>query len=120
MSECLFCNIDRETFLENELSYAVFDRYPVSNGHVLIIPKRHINSFVEASKEEISAMFELIVTCQRILENKFQPDGYNIGVNIGETAGQSIFHLHIHLIPRYKGDHPDPRGGVRNIIPHKH
>ncbi|MTI64980.1 MAG: HIT family protein [Firmicutes bacterium] len=115
---CIFCDTNElEIQLENELAYAIFDKYPVSKGHMLIIPKRHFQSFFEASKEEILAIYDLIHKCKRLLEEKYNPDGYNIGVNVNEEAGQTIMHLHVHIIPRHKGDVSDPRGGIRNLKP---
>jgi diadenosine tetraphosphate (Ap4A) HIT family hydrolase len=84
-----------------------------------IIPKRHVNSFFELSNEEIIAAYDLLKKAKKLLDKKFSPDAYNIGVNDGKAAGQTIFHLHIHLIPRYFGDVSDPVGGVRNVIPEK-
>lgn len=109
----------KDIIVENELALAFYDSFPVSAGHVLIIPKRHVASFFELSSEEYKSIIELLNKCKKILDSKYQPDGYNVGVNIGEAAGQSVFHVHMHLIPRYKGDVPKPRGGVRGVIPSK-
>ena len=98
---------------------ARIDNHPVSPGHTLIIPKRHVASFFETTEEERQAMLRLLDEAKVILDRKHRPDGYNIGINGGEAAGQTVMHLHIHLIPRYKGDRPDPRGGVRWVLPDK-
>ena len=98
---------------------AIYDGFPVSPGHTLIIPKRHIASFFEATKEEQGAMLDLLSEMRQRLQAEHNPDGFNIGINDGAAAGQTVMHLHIHLIPRYAGDQPDPRGGVRWIFPDK-
>lgn len=116
---CLFCKDPRGVSLEHELVYSARDSYAVSPGHTLIIPRRHVASFFDLTSEEISACMELIAEERKRLDKEFAPDGYNIGVNVGEAAGQSIFHVHIHLIPRYKGDVDNPQGGVRHVIPNK-
>jgi diadenosine tetraphosphate (Ap4A) HIT family hydrolase len=116
--ECVFCNHSDLKF-ENKLAFAIFDANPVTTGHMLIVIKRHLPSFFDASKEEKDALFELVDTCRMHLTQNYHPDGFNIGINIGESAGQTIMHMHIHLIPRYKGDIENPRGGVRGVIPGK-
>ena len=119
--DCIFCRLDRPPFAETKLSLDFFflDGFPVSNGHTLIIPKRHVLSLWEMSDDEYTDAFDLVRRVKDILQEKFQPQGFNVGVNCGEAAGQSVFHAHIHIIPRYNGDVPSPRGGVRNIIPGK-
>ena len=112
---CIFCKKSSDSILENNLAYAIYDQYPVNKGHMLIIPKRHFESYFDATKDEIIAINELITDCKKIIDKKYNPDAYNIGVNVGYEAGQTIMHLHVHLIPRYKGDIDDPRGGVRKI-----
>ena len=120
MNNCPFCNIDENLIIKkNELCYAIYDKFPVNQGHILIIPFRHFSSFFDSTKEEKIAIFDLLDECKKILDEKYKPDGYNIGINIGHYAGQTIFHLHVHLIPRYKGDIDNPRGGVRGVIPEK-
>ncbi|WP_110113035.1 HIT family protein [Bacillus sp. CGMCC 1.16541] len=115
---CVFCGFPTEKrLLENEYAFAFYDVYPVQKGHLLIVPKKHIASYFDASTEEIIAMHELLHSGKRLLDEKYQPDAYNIGVNVGEHGGQTIMHLHMHLIPRYKGDMKDPRGGIRKAIP---
>jgi diadenosine tetraphosphate (Ap4A) HIT family hydrolase len=117
--DCIFCRLDRPPFAETKLSLAFMDGFPVSNGHTLIIPKRHVVSLWEMGDDEYADAFDLVRRVKDILQEKFQPQGFNVGVNCGEAAGQSVFHAHIHIIPRYNGDVPSPRGGVRNIIPGK-
>lgn len=113
--DCPFCN-HSDVVIHNNLAIAVCDRYPVSPGHVLIIPRRHIADYFDISKDEREAVFDLVDRCRDYLDAKYNPDGYNIGINCGEAAGQTIFHVHIHLIPRYRGDIDNPRGGVRGVI----
>ncbi|MGC7846183.1 HIT family protein [Desulforudis sp. 1088] len=118
MPECLFCSMPRDNFVcENALAYAVYDKYPVNPGHVLVIPKRHFPGFFDATDEEIVACYSLIKDVRKLLDEKFRPDGYNIGVNHGACAGQTIWHLHFHVIPRYTGDVDRPMGGVRRVKP---
>ena len=118
-SDCIFCHSpeDRQILAEYDLAYAIPDKYPVSAGHSLIIPKIHQPDFFQLSEKYRSACLELIDKTKKIIDKKHNPDGFNIGVNIGESAGQTIGHVHIHLIPRYEGDVENPTGGVRNVIP---
>ena len=116
---CLFCKDARGVSLTNELAYSARDSYPVSPGHTLVVPRRHVASFFELTPEEINACMALINEERKLLDEEFKPDGYNIGVNIGPAAGQSILHVHIHIIPRYEGDVENPQGGVRHVIPRK-
>ena len=123
-SNCFFCRMlkndtKNEILLQNDLAVMIRDTYPVSNGHSLIIPRRHVSSFFDTSPEERTALMALLDQTKKDLDRKFNPDDYNVGINDGPLAGQSIPHLHMHLIPRYKGDKDDPRGGVRWIIPEK-
>ena len=111
--------IDDGRAVENELAYVLTDTNPVSLGHCLIVPRRHVAEFFQATKEEKIAIFELIDQMKEIIDKKYNPDGYNIGVNIGKAAGQSVPHIHIHMMPRYTGDIENPRGGVRGVIPSK-
>lgn len=97
----------------------VLDGYPVSPGHSLLIPKRHVGSFFDVTEIERTALFTLLGTAKELAEERHKPDAYNIGINDGAAAGQTVPHLHIHLIPRYEGDQVDPRGGVRWVIPQK-
>ncbi len=118
---CPFCSRDSigDVLAENSLALAFYDRFPVSQGHTLIIPKRHVASFFDLEPEEHNQIRELGKQCRDIVQQQFHPDGFNIGVNVGKSAGQSVFHCHIHLIPRYLGDVANPRGGVRGVIPAK-
>ena len=119
-SKCVFCEIKESRVVKtNDLAFAVFDMYPVSNGHTLIIPFRHVSSFFELNMQEITSINYLLHVIKIDLDNQYSPDGFNIGINIGSAAGQTIEHVHIHLIPRYIGDVTDPFGGVRNTIPGK-
>ena len=117
---CPFCQIptDRIT-TQNEHAFAIRDAFPVSPGHTLIIPKRHIASFFETTQEEKIALLELLDDVKAVIDGEYQPASYNIGINDGAAAGQTVPHLHIHLIPRYKNDVEDPRGGVRWVLPEK-
>jgi len=115
---CLFCS-PRGVMRKNELAYATRDSYPVSPGHSLVMPFRHCASFFDLTPEEVVACMELVMQEQKVLDKEFSPDGYNVGVNVNPAAGQSIFHVHIHLIPRYTGDSVRPQGGVRQVIPQK-
>ncbi|MCK5525387.1 MAG: HIT family protein [Thiomargarita sp.] len=117
-STCFFCNLD-DIISQNNLVLTIRDAYPISQGHTLIIPKRHIASFFEATQEEQIALLQALQVAKKELSQQYAPDGYNIGINDGIAAGQTVMHLHIHLIPRYKNDCPDPRGGVRWIFPQK-
>lgn len=117
---CTFCNLEETKILiENDGAQAIFDGYPVNEGHMLIIPKNHIETYFEASQSQKKLLWDLVEECKEYLDKRFAPDGYNIGINNGVAAGQTIMHLHIHLIPRYAGDIDNPRGGVRGVIPSK-
>jgi diadenosine tetraphosphate (Ap4A) HIT family hydrolase len=120
-NNCPFCKVEseREIIASSALSLAFFDGFPVSPGHALIIPRRHVASFFDLTKEEKQDLLSLMDNVKRIIDERYNPDGYNIGVNVCEAAGQSVLHVHMHLIPRYKGDVPNPRGGVRGVIPAK-
>lgn len=119
MEKCPFCECERETISSYEEVFAIFDGFPVSPGHALIIPKRHFSSYFDATDEERHCLWQAVEDVKRHIEEKYRPQGYNIGINCGDAAGQTIPHLHIHIIPRYSGDTPDPRGGVRHVIPGK-
>ena len=117
---CPFCTLPRERIAgENAHAVWIRDAFPVSRGHSLVIPKRHVASFFESVCDERLALLELLNQARAATEAEFHPDGYNIGINDGLAAGQTVLHLHIHLIPRFKNDLPDPRGGVRWVIPAK-
>jgi len=116
MLECIFCNYSKsEIIVENKFTYAILDHFPVNNGHCLIIPKRHFADFFEATEEEVKAIYSLMHEVKEMFEVQYEPAGYNIGINVGAYAGQTINHMHVHLIPRYVGDVEDPRGGIRNL-----
>jgi len=116
MGDCPFCDVV-EPVLKNGLAYARFDKHPVNPGHLLVLPRRHVPGFFDVSAEERGAIFELIDAGKALLDERFRPQGYNIGVNVGKVAGQTVMHLHVHVIPRYRGDVADPGGGVRGVIP---
>ena len=117
---CPFCSMDAARIRDaNALAICTRDAYPVSPGHTLVMPRRHVGSFFGATSAERSAMLALLDSAKRQLDSEFSPASFNIGINDGMAAGQTIPHLHMHLIPRYAGDVPDPRGGVRWLIPGK-
>ena len=118
---CLFCNtINKEYIFENNLAYSTFDSYPVSEFHLLIVPKRHIKNYFELTNDEIIACNKIILLSKNKIEKMDKTiKGFNIGINCGKVAGQSIMHCHIHLIPRRDGDVENPQGGVRGVIPSK-
>ena len=124
MDNCPFCNIEKTAdksriVYQDDTWIAIYDNYPVSEGHVLLIPKRHVETFFNLNMIELGSLGVTIGIIKMILDKKFHPDGYNIGTNCGEVAGQTVMHCHIHIIPRYKGDMENPRGGVRGVIPEK-
>ena len=119
MEKCIFCEIvngKEEHLFENELAVAFLDKNPVSKGHTLIIPRRHVDSFFDITDEEISAMHDLALEVKQYLDELYAPNGFNIGFNVGEAGGQSVFHCHMHVIPRYNGDVVHPRGGIRKVL----
>ena len=117
---CAFCALPSARVVdENASAMVIRDGYPVSPGHTLLIPKRHTGSFFDLSEQERNDLLALLDRAKRVLDAELQPQGYNIGINDGAAAGQTVPHLHVHLIPRFEGDLPDPRGGVRWVIPAK-
>ena len=119
-TSCPFCELPAARILaEDELAVVIRDAFPVSEGHTIIVPRRHIRSFFEATATERASLLRLLDEAKVTLDAENQPDGYNIGINDGVAAGQTVPHLHIHLIPRYVGDRLDPRGGVRWVLPEK-
>jgi diadenosine tetraphosphate (Ap4A) HIT family hydrolase len=113
-----FLDIAQSDWLaSNELCFAIADRYPVSPGHALVVPRRLVATWWEATAEEQHALLDLAAEIRELLEDHHRPDGWNLGVNVGEAGGQTVPHLHLHLIPRYIGDVAEPRGGIRNVIP---
>lgn len=119
--DCPFCNLAKEVELitETASSVAFLDSFPVNIGHTLIVPKRHVANYFDLTIREQRALWLVANRCKIIIQKRFNPDGFNVGINVGESAGQSIFHTHIHLIPRYTGDVENPRGGIRGVIPNK-
>jgi diadenosine tetraphosphate (Ap4A) HIT family hydrolase len=118
--QCPFCTLPPDRIVaQSALALAVRDAFPVSPGHTLIVPRRHVGSFFEVSAEERAEMLALLDAAKAQIEAANRPDGYNVGINDGAAAGQTVAHLHMHLIPRYRGDVADPRGGVRWVIPTK-
>ena len=117
-AECPFCAPPPERVVDaNALAFALLDAYPVAAGHTLLVARRHVADLFELTDEEMAALLDLLRRARRRLDESLQPGGYNIGVNVGSVAGQTIPHVHVHLIPRYPGDVPDPTGGIRNVIP---
>ncbi len=121
MTDCPFCNrIAASQFIqENQLAVGLPDAYPVSPGHTLIVPRRHVRDLFDLTAEEQAAVWTLVQPVRQHIEKDYSPDGYNLGVNVGKAAGQTVAHAHLHVIPRYTGDVEDPRGGIRWIIPSK-
>lgn len=117
---CPFCSLPDERIVErNADALVIRDGFPVSRGHTLVLPRRHVGSWFALTAGERQALLELLDRAKAALDGEHAPDGYNIGINDGPAAGQTIAHLHVHLIPRYAGDAEDPRGGVRWVFPHK-
>ena len=118
MDACELCT-PNDVLIENSLAYVQTDANALARGHVLVVPRRHVAGFFEMTPEEQSAVLSLLNEAQALIQNQYAPDGYNIGVNVGKAAGQSRMHVHVHLIPRYRGDVPDPPGGIRCVLPRK-
>jgi len=119
MKKCVFCN-DQNIWINDKLAFAIFDKYPVTELHSLIIPKRHVKTFFELSQsEKIACISSLDKIKTKLLKKDKSISGFNVGFNAGKDSGQTIMHCHIHVIPRRKGDIKDPEGGIRNIIPGK-
>jgi diadenosine tetraphosphate (Ap4A) HIT family hydrolase len=117
---CPFCHLPEErVFLATDTTLAVLDAYPIAEGHALVIPKRHVASVFELPAPEFAALWLHLATVRKVLAKQYKPDAFNIGVNDGAAAGQTVAHAHVHVIPRRIGDVPDPRGGIRWIIPEK-
>jgi len=115
---CSFCDLDDRTPTDsNDVAVALADAYPVTDGHTLIVSRRHVATWFDATAEEQQGILELVDRVRQRLDHEHHPDGYNVGFNVGEAAGQTIMHLHVHVIPRYAGDVDDPTGGVRLVIP---
>jgi diadenosine tetraphosphate (Ap4A) HIT family hydrolase len=120
---CFFCDVQQQQdsgrIAESKYFIARYDDFPISPGHCEIISKEHIDSFFELAPEQVLSLYDLVKDVKQIVDERFHPDAYNVGLNNGEAAGRTVPHLHMHLIPRYKGDVENPRGGIRNIIPGK-
>jgi len=120
MKTCPFCSLPQSRLIESSpLGMVIRDAFPISPGHTLIIPKRHVGSFFDLEADERAELLALLCQAKVVADKEFSPQGYNIGINDGAAAGQTVPHLHLHLIPRFEGDLPDPRGGVRWVIPEK-
>jgi diadenosine tetraphosphate (Ap4A) HIT family hydrolase len=115
-NDCIFCNAT-PAVLRNDLAFAIPDKYPASRGHMLIIPFRHVENYFQTTVEERQAILHLLDEAKALVDRQYAPKGYNIGINVGSAAGQTVWHVHAHLIPRYEGDVENPRGGVRAVIP---
>lgn len=120
-SSCIFCTPNEDMFLicESAHTYAIFDKYPVSRGHSLVIPKRHVSNYFELTQKEKTACWMMIDEVKSILTEEFDVVDFNVGINVGKLAGQTINHAHIHIIPRYLGDVKEVEGGIRGVIPEK-
>jgi diadenosine tetraphosphate (Ap4A) HIT family hydrolase len=117
---CPFCDPDpSRVFYEDDVVIGLWDAYPVSPGHALLVPRRHVAEWFDVTEAEQRALTAALRAAKTEIQKTHTPDGFNIGVNCGKTAGQTVFHLHMHLIPRYRGDSDDPRGGVRFVLPEK-
>ena len=118
--DCPFCtDLNDRQFLQTEGVLGIWDAFPISPGHALLIPYRHVATWFDATIEEQQALLSAINSAKTAIELEHKPDGYNIGINSGEAAGQTVQHLHVHVIPRYEGDVDDPRGGIRHVLPEK-
>jgi diadenosine tetraphosphate (Ap4A) HIT family hydrolase len=116
--ECPFCQLPPERIIDsNAQALVVADAFPVSLGHTLIVSRRHVESFFDLNVDEVEAIVALLHRAKARLDERDRPGGYNVGINIGPVAGQTVMHVHVHLIPRYASDVPDPTGGIRNLIP---
>jgi diadenosine tetraphosphate (Ap4A) HIT family hydrolase len=116
--DCPFCAPQRErVFHEHALFLGLWDGYPVSPGHALLVPRRHVATWFDASEDERRALADGIETARAAILERHRPDGFNVGMNLGAAAGQTVAHLHLHVIPRYAGDVEDPRGGIRWVVP---
>ena len=119
-TECPFCNLAEDRiWLQTDSAIALLDNFPVSPGHTLVVPGDHVGGLMELPENDLNEIWSLVVHVRKLLLEKYQPDGFNIGINEGKAAGQTVAHAHIHIIPRFNGDVPDPRGGVRWVIPDK-
>ena len=117
-NNCIFCN-PTDIVINGEYAYSRFDGYPVSQGHCLVVPKRHVSKLENLTDFELQDMYVILQQSKLYIEENYSPDGFNIGINEGEAAGQTVEHLHIHIIPRYEGDVVCPKGGIWGVIPDK-
>ncbi|MBM6413356.1 HIT family protein [Lacticaseibacillus paracasei] len=116
-ADCIFCHLPQTSIvLENDLAVAFWDIHPVSQGHLLVIPRTHRRDFFDLSEEELLAINRLIQAGKTLIDQQYHPDGYNVGANVGLYGGQTVMHCHLHLIPRYRGDDPNPAGGIRKML----
>lgn len=115
MSDCELCNPE-EALLQDALAYVAYEKNSLSAGHLIVVPKRHVADFFDMTGAEQAAVLALLNRARQMVHEQHGPDGYNIGVNVGKAAGQTRMHVHVHLIPRYAGDVPDPRGGIRCVL----
>ena len=119
-TECPFCNLpEKDVLARTDMAVAFYDRFPVSPGHVLVIPEDHVGSLLELPEKDLTELWSLVAYIRNQLTEQYQPAGFNIGINEGIAAGQTVAHAHIHIIPRYAGDVADPRGGIRWVVPAK-
>ncbi|MGL2993542.1 bifunctional class I SAM-dependent methyltransferase/HIT family protein [Flavobacterium sp. TSSA_36] len=109
----------RELLVETATVFSFYDKFPVSEGHALIVPKRKVSNYFELTLKEQTACWIMVNKVKHILQEKYNPEGFTIGINVNEAAGQTVWHCHIHIIPRYNGDVPNPKGGIRGVIPNK-
>jgi diadenosine tetraphosphate (Ap4A) HIT family hydrolase len=117
---CPFCALDDACVVyQHDLVFAFRDRFPVSDGHTLVVPRRHVETYFDLGAMEQAELWHAVEVVKLELDRELQPDGYNVGFNAGTAAGQTVMHAHVHVIPRFAGDVPDPRGGVRGVIPGK-
>ena len=120
-SSCPFCTkiANGDVQFTNDLAVAIPDGFPLNPGHTLVVPERHVSSFFDLSQTEQKAIWSLVPLVRSRIDEEHSPSGYNLGLNIGESAGQTVDHAHLHIVPRYKGDVADPRGGVRWVLPER-
>src|SRR5208283_1484076 len=118
--KCPFCDVDpARIYAENDVAFAIPDAFPIAEGHTLVVPKRHVASIFDLSEDEQAAVWRLLAQVRAKLSHDLNSNDFNIGVNDGEAAGQTVMHAHVHIIPRRKGDSPNPKGGIRWIKPEK-
>jgi diadenosine tetraphosphate (Ap4A) HIT family hydrolase len=116
---CVFCDQDRQHLLDASITFAFEDEYPVSRGHVLVVPRRHVATYFDCTDDEKAAIWKMVDRVRAVITARYAPDGFNVGFNVNTAAGQTVPHAHVHVIPRYRGDVDDPRGGIRGVLPTK-